>query len=123
LGSFLRETRLYTPTIEDALRRIVTRPLDKVHVQIDALNILIRENVADDLLLQLETAGPHPDIKERAFAALVERQHRPTIERALTALLGDDNQLRDADVGLDEQSADVIVSEVVTIGPASQNLR
>jgi hypothetical protein len=98
LVSFLREARLFTPSIEKDLKGIVTSPLDKVHVQIDALNILIRENVADDLLVQLERGGPHDDIKQRAFLALIERQHRPTIERSLSELLDHDNQLRDADV-------------------------
>jgi len=105
LVSFLREARLYTPTIENALRTIVTCPLDKVHVQIDALNILIRENVGDDLLIQLERAASHDDIKERAFVALLEREHRPTIERSLSALLMDDNQLHDADVGFPMDSS------------------
>ena len=105
LVSFLRESRLYTPAIKDALERIVTHPLDKAHVQIDALNILIRENVPDDLLIQLETTGPHRDIQERAFSALIERQHRPTIERSLSTLLNDDNRLKDGDVGFPMDSS------------------
>jgi hypothetical protein len=105
LISFLREARLFTTSIENDLKGIVTRPLDKVHVQIDALNILIRENVADDLLIQLERAAPHDDIRERAFLALIERQHRPTIERSLSELLEDDNRLRDADVGFPMDSS------------------
>src|ERR1700682_129820 len=87
--SFIRETTLYTDGIDAALRAIVSHPIDKAHVQVDALNILIQHDVDNELLLQLEATEEHAETRQRAFQALVERQHRPTVERHLSRLLLD----------------------------------
>jgi hypothetical protein len=45
------------------------------------------------VLEDLASAAEKPEVREYAFQALIERQHRPTIERCLSQLLKSDSEL------------------------------
>ncbi len=73
-------------------------PIGK-HCQIDALHLLVQHGADTGFIEEIAGKGASADLRQTAFGFLVKRQHRPTIERALSALLADDQALRLGETG------------------------
>jgi len=90
---FLRDAGYWSPSVKAGLTRVVRDPV-ATHWQIDALHVLVQHDAEIAFLDQIAREGVSEELRRAAFAILVERQHRPTIERALAELLEDDQALR-----------------------------
>lgn len=90
---FLRESGLWSPSIQTGLEGVVRGNAQKYY-QVDALNILAQHEVETSLLEEIHAKGDSEELREAAFLLLVERQHRPTIERKLSELLTDETELK-----------------------------
>src|SRR5260370_16817878 len=73
---------------------VVRKAIGK-HWEIDALHLLAQRGAETELLEEIANEGASEDLRHTAFGFLVERQHRASIERALSALVADDQALRD----------------------------
>jgi hypothetical protein len=67
------------------------------------LNLLARHGADDDFVAGISRDGASDQLKASAFETLVDRQHRPTIERSL-ARLADDQALRQGEVPMPNQT-------------------
>jgi hypothetical protein len=90
---FLRDSGLWSESIRKGLEDVVRDPVE-TNSQIDALSILGQHAVETDFLVEISAKGASEGLREAAFEILVERQHRPTIERALSQLVKDDETLK-----------------------------
>lgn len=95
---FVRDSGFWSATVETGLLEVVRNPV-AMYCQIDALHLLVQHGVGRDLLEEIATRGSSEDLRHLAFRSLVERQDRPTIERALHVLLTDDQALRNGETG------------------------
>jgi hypothetical protein len=93
LIGFTRSSKLWSDSIRDALIKTVLDP-KPAHCQIDALRLATEHGLDDAFLVKVAADGASKDLRETAFRILVERGHRPTIERALSLLIGDEYALR-----------------------------
>ena len=80
------------------LRSIAADATRDTIVRADAIRILERSNEPDEFFVQLVNDSSAA-IAGQAFITLVDRQHRPTIERELASLLADDQKLQQGEVG------------------------
>jgi hypothetical protein len=71
-----------------------------MHCQSDALRLLTERGPDVALLEKVVSEGISADLRETAFRFLIERGHRPTIERALSQLIGDEHSLREGETDL-----------------------
>ena len=93
---FVREANLWRADIEGALRQVVL-DADKASIaRTNALYILNTHGVEDAFVQQL-LDRVDGDLKQAAFLLLVDRQHRPTIERALSDILDNDAKVREGE--------------------------
>ncbi len=90
---FVRDSRLWSDSIQAALIKTV-RELVPMYCQIDALRLLVHHETEAAFLEEVVAKGASADLRETAFRFLVERQHRPTIERALSELIENEQSLR-----------------------------
>jgi hypothetical protein len=90
---FLRQCDLWSESIRGGLENVVRDPVE-TNSQIDALHILGQHELETDFLVEVLATGASQGLREAAFGVLVERQHRPTIERALSELLQDEEKLK-----------------------------
>jgi adenylate kinase family enzyme len=87
---FVDETGYASPGVVPALKKIIGRADLQVHVKEQAARILGQTPDTDDILDGLRTSSEER-VRDSAFRLLIKRQHRPTIERGLQALLDDSN--------------------------------
>jgi hypothetical protein len=99
--SFMRETNISTPALNDAVRTIALDPARNHGLRTDAIERLATDPTATDTLVTLAT-DQDPGISSQAFQHLIKRQHRATISRALATLT--DDQLRGSDAPIPEIS-------------------
>jgi hypothetical protein len=99
--SFLRETNISTPTINDAVRGIALDTTRNHGLRTDAMEHLATVPTETDTLLALAT-DHDPGIRDQAFRHLIKRQHRATTSRALATLKED--QLRAGEAPIPENS-------------------
>ena len=90
---FLRESGLWSRSIQTGLEGVVRGHAQKYN-QVDALNILAQHEVETSLLEEIHSNGEFDELRLAAFVRLVERQHRPTIERKLSELLADEKEFK-----------------------------
>ncbi len=90
---FVRDSRLWSDSIRAALIKTVREPVE-MHCQIDALRLLTEHGTEAAFLEEVRAEGASADLRETAFRFLVERQHRPTIERSLSELIENEESLR-----------------------------
>jgi hypothetical protein len=90
---FIHETDLWSDRIERSLNAAIRNREVQGHIQVLALETLNRHSLSDSVLEDLAAMAEKPEVKECAFQTLVERQHRPTIERCLSQLLNSDSDL------------------------------
>ena len=90
---FVRDSGYWSPAIQAGLMQVVSDPIGS-HSQTDALSVLVQHDVEIPVLEAIANTGASTELKLAAFAILVERQHRGTIERTLSDLLGDEQALR-----------------------------
>ena len=95
---FLRDSGLWSSTVEAGLIKIV-RDSTQEFWQLDALAMLVQHDIGIAFLEEIASKGMSDDLKRAAFESLVNLQHRPTIERALSALLSDDEKLKLGELG------------------------
>jgi hypothetical protein len=91
--AFLRKAGLWTPSIKASLENVVRDPAAK-ESQGDALQILASHEIELGLLETIHKTGASEELRNEAFQILVERQDRPTIERALASLLTDEDKVK-----------------------------
>jgi len=96
---FVRDSGLWSNSIKAGLTQAVRDSVEK-HCQIDALHLLAQHGAETELLEEIANKGASEDLRHMAFGFLVEQQHRATIERALSALLADDQALRNEEPDL-----------------------
>jgi hypothetical protein len=99
LIGFVRSTKLWSDSIRDALIKTVLDP-KATHAQSDALRLLTEHGPDEALLEKVAATGTSDDLRETAFRSLIDRGHRPTIERALSKLIGDDDSLKAGETDL-----------------------
>lgn len=95
---FVRDSGLWSDAIQTALVQTVRDPVE-MYCQIDALHLLVQHGAESALLEEVATNATSAELRETAFRFLVERQHRATIERALSRLLENEPLLRDGETG------------------------
>jgi hypothetical protein len=103
LIGFVRSSKLWSDAIRDALIKTVLEP-NAAHCQSDALRLVTEHGPDEALLEKVAAEGVSDDLRETAFRFLIERGHRPTIERALSQLIGDEAALRAGESDLPHDS-------------------
>jgi hypothetical protein len=98
LVRFIQTSDIWSDEIANALRSIVTDRADKGDAQIMALHLLAKRGADDDLISRVDRDGATEDLRKAAFETLIERQHRPTIERSLALLASNDQELKHGEV-------------------------
>jgi len=93
LVGFVRDSGYWSPSIQAMLTCVVRDPAG-ARCQTDALQLLVQHDAQMPFLEQVAYNGVSQELQQTAFGILVEHQYRPTIERALSALLNDDEVLR-----------------------------
>lgn len=89
---------MWSDEIHDALKAVVSDPADKGYAQIIALQLLAQHGADDAFIAGLVNGAATEQLKQSAFNLMLERQHRPAIERALGRLLADEKELRRGNV-------------------------
>jgi len=100
---FVESAGVWSDGIATALRTVVVDRADKGYTQVSALNLLARHGADDDFVAGISRDGASDQLKTSAFETLLDRQHRPTIERSLTRL-ADDQALRQGEVPMPNQT-------------------
>ncbi len=90
---FLHSSQLWSSSIEAGVTDVVRFGKAK-YCQIDALNLLVEHKVATGFLEEIAKTSSSEDVRRASINALVSLQHRPTIERGLSALLTNVEQLK-----------------------------
>jgi hypothetical protein len=101
---FVRDSGVWSPSVQAGLMQAVRDPVE-THCQIDALHLLVQHGADNGFIEEIVAKGASEDLRNTAFGFLVERQHRATIERALSALLVDDQAPRLGEAGHPFQSS------------------
>lgn len=83
------------------------------HLRVRAVNILDMKGITDAQLEAL-ARDDNPNIAREAADLLIRRQHRPTIERRLAQIIGDDTEIRAGEVEFWEDSPFRWVSKIKT---------
>jgi hypothetical protein len=102
LVDFIERAGLWSISISQSLRHIVQDAHPLGWIKVRALNLLSVNEVENEFLENIRSTA-NSELSTRAFEILVERQHRPTIERAFVRLNGD-NELRAGEAGLAHDS-------------------
>lgn len=100
----VRISGIWSAEIADALKAIVTSPANKGFAQVIALELLAQHDVDDEFIVEVFAAYANEDLKHSSFNLLLQRQHRPTIERALFQVLQDEQELRQGEVPMPHDS-------------------
>jgi gamma-glutamylcyclotransferase (GGCT)/AIG2-like uncharacterized protein YtfP len=95
---FVRDSGFWSDSIQCGLTHTVLDPLE-MYCQIDALHLLVQHGAESTFLEEAIAKATSADLRETAFRFLVERQHRATIERALSELLENEQSLRVGETG------------------------
>jgi hypothetical protein len=90
---FVRETGFSSDTTLAIFRTIATNATQGATVRADAVQILAERGEPNDFFSALRN-DPDSAIAGQSFGILIERQDRPTIERALAGLLNNDPMLQ-----------------------------
>jgi len=101
---FVEAAGVWSDGIAAALRAVVAGPGDRGYAQITALNLVMQHAADDDFVSEVVRNGASEQLRSSAFEALIERQHRPTIERALAGLMRDDQELRRGEVPMPDRT-------------------
>jgi hypothetical protein len=71
-----------------------------MYCQTDALRLLTEHGTQDAFLEKVVAESASANLREMAFRSLVERRHRPTIERSLSELIENEQSLRAGETDL-----------------------
>ena len=85
---FLEATGYWSARVADNLKRIALDDSVSASTRTTAIRALNRDEVPDDVFEELLFSN-NPNVHELAFSTLVQRQHRPTIEKELSRLSTD----------------------------------
>jgi hypothetical protein len=100
---FIQSSGIWSPRIEASLSEVAADASDLGHIQDMALALVVAHGVDSQFIEGVASAGASKDLRNHAFEILVERQHRATIERALSRL-NDDEHLRAGNVTIPDIS-------------------
>lgn len=98
LVSFVERAQVWSEEIDGALRGVVANSAEKEHTQITALRLVAQHGADDPFISGIELQGSSEQLRRSALDILIERNHRPTIERSLARLLRDETELRRGEV-------------------------
>ena len=101
---FLGETDVSTPTLGIALVALADDSQRPHHIRSWAIRLAGSKGVPDAELAELAEKLPGP-LKNELDRELIDRQHRPTIERRSAALLADDAAMRAGEVAFPHDSS------------------
>ena len=101
---FLGETEVSTPTLGSALVALADDPRRPHHIRSWAIRLAGSKGVTNTELAELAEKLPGP-LKNELDRELIDRQHRPTIERRCAALLADDAAMRAGEVAFPHDSS------------------
>ena len=101
---FVHQTDIWSDGIEKGLKKAMEEEALQDYVLVLVLETLTRHGLSDDALASLAAGAKSSQLREYAFQALIERQHRPTIERNLSRLLEAGTDLSAGEVGPMERS-------------------
>jgi hypothetical protein len=101
---FVESAGIWSDEIAVTMRTVASDLADKGYIQITALNLLMQHGAADELLSEIARHGASEQLQHSAFEGLIARQHRPTIERSLARVLGDEKELRSGEVPMPNQT-------------------
>jgi hypothetical protein len=104
LVRFVHQTDIWSGRIEAGLKKAMEEETLQDYVLVLVLETLTRRGLSDDALENLAANAKSSELRDYAFQALVERQHRPTIERNLSRLLDAGTALSAGEVGPMERS-------------------
>ena len=104
LVRFVESAGIWSDEIAVAMRTVASDLADKGYVQITALNVLMQHGATDDFLSEIARYGTSEQLRHCAFEGLIARQHRPTIERSLARVLGDEKELKSGEVPMPNQT-------------------
>jgi hypothetical protein len=102
LVRFLESNEIWTPKIDVSLKVIASNTADKGYVQVTALNLLVKHSIDSDFIVGITHTGANQYLRHYAFGALIEQQHRPSIEGALARLT--DDELKAGNVSIPDTS-------------------
>jgi hypothetical protein len=89
---------MWSERIAESLQAVVLDHADNGHAQVTALRLLAQRGADDQFIAGLVNAGANEQLKQSAFNLLLERRHRPTIERTLARLVRDEQELKRGEV-------------------------
>ena len=101
---FLGETDVSTPTLGSALVALADDSQRPQHIRSWAIRLAGSKGVPDAELAKLAEKLPS-SLKNELDRELIDRQHRPTIERRIAALLADDAAMRAGEVAFPHDSS------------------
>jgi hypothetical protein len=104
LVRFVHQTEIWSDRIEAGLKKTMEGETLQDYVMVLVLETLTRRGLSDQTLENLAANAKSSQLRDYAFQALIERQHRPTIERSLSRLLDTDTDLSAGEVGPMERS-------------------
>jgi hypothetical protein len=104
LVRFIHETDIWSDRIEAGLKKAMEAETLQDYVLVLVLETLTRRGLSDDVLENFAANAKSSQLRDYAFQALIERQHRPTIERNLSRLLDAGTDLSAGEVGPMERS-------------------
>jgi hypothetical protein len=96
--AFVRDSGIWSTSVQSGLMQVVQDPVENYY-QIDAVHLLAGHGVDADFLKEIADGGASSQLRTTAFGFLIERQHRPTIQGALSKLLADESALRHGETG------------------------
>jgi hypothetical protein len=109
--SFLQETNVATPGIGRAFEALALDVQRPEHIRSWAIRLAFQKGIPDADLLRL-SQQLDGDRRGQIEGFLIERQHRPTVERRIAALLADDAAMQAGEAGVAEESSLSWIAEV-----------
>lgn len=95
--SYLDQTGHSSAKIQDLLKECASNSQIAESLRLRAIDLIGRDVKSTPFLAGLYKQGSDGVIRERVFLILVQQQYRPVLEASLSALLNDDDGLRDAE--------------------------
>ena len=101
---FIGETEISTASLGAGLVAIADNAQHPDHIRSWAVTLACSKGVPDDQLVPL-TGRLHNGLKDTLERGLIDRQHRPTIERRIAALLAEDAAMQAGEVPFPHDSS------------------
>ena len=113
LLAFLGDVEISTTALGTALVSIADREGHPIHIRSWAIRLACSKGVPDDLLAALGSRL-EGELNRAVEQGLLERQHRPTIERRIAAVLADDNAMQAGEAPFPHESDLVWIGHITS---------